>query len=643
MKQIGNIALFTASWTCEYHTRVIEGICRKAQENGYTVSVFICQDGTDLSEKHREGEYNIFTLPDLNDYNGAIVFTETISTKSLKDSIIQQLKQSRIPVVSLSEEVDGMGFVGIDNYRSMSSLMEHMHTEHAYRRLHFVGGWKTNQATNERLHAFLDYAVRCNLKTQNCKIWYSDYTFEGGYEIAASIVESEAKLPDAVICANDKMAIGVAAGLRELGYRVPEDVAVTGFDGNYDAQSNAMRITTVDRPKEALGYRACEALMHAIDTGEQDRIIMETTVSVQESCGCHQNENRSNDDFLHKIYVEKRQDEQYNRLIRDMEDEMMECETLQELVFCIRQNISKTLTEDVWLCLNQSVYFEMTGSGNVQYTRRSLVKVYEDSQYTTKISHEDGIPVFEPIEKNMYPSVWENNDKEAETRLFIPLHFRDNCFGYLVLNGTINMERIPFYYAWIHNISNSLEKLQNMLALKNAICSIDNLAVKDSLTGVYNRTGINRFVVDMVKQANQSHKQLLFVFADVDHLKKINDVYGHEAGDLAICLVARALKKIFGENEMIIRYGGDEFLIVTNHYTQSDVAGRKQLMTELLDIWCEQEKVCFPLTASMGSYHKDNQTVETMEQYINWADESMYRDKCENRHEFLGAATEETE
>lgn len=637
MKAIGNIVLLTASWTCEYHTRVIEGICKQAQEEGYSVSVFVCQDGMDVSDKHKEGEYAIFSLPDLRSYDGAILFTETISTKSLKERILEQIKDSGIPAVSLTEEIEGMGFVGIDNYTSMHLLMEHMYKEHDCRRLHFIGGWKTNYATNERLRAFLDSAAEYKVKSEDCKIWYSDYTFEGGYELAKLIVESGPELPDAVICANDKMAIGVMTGLRALGCRVPQDIAVTGFDGNYDARSNAMRITTVSRPQEAFGERACMALIHTMRTKELDKIVMDTELSVRESCGCRQKEQYSNDDFLCKIYADKKRDERYNRLIRNMEDAMMECETLQELVFCIRQSISKILSEEIYLCLNQSVYYDMTGVGNVQYMKKSLVKGYEDFLYITKISHEDGIPIFEPLEKErLFYGLFDDEAENAASRVFVPLHFRDNCFGYLVLTGTIDMDRIPFYYAWIHNLSNSMENLQNMLALKNAICSIDNLAVKDSLTGVYNRTSINRFVVDMVKQANQTRKQLLFVFADVDHLKKINDVYGHEAGDQAICMVAKALKKVFGEDEMIIRYGGDEFLIVTNHYTQADVADRKRLLSELLEIWSKQEQVKFPLTASLGSYHKDNETIATMEQYINWADECMYRDKCANRREFKG-------
>lgn len=635
MKHTGNIVLLAASWTCEYHTRIINGICEKAKESGYTVSIFVCQDGTEISEKHLEGEYTIFSLPELERYDGAILFAETISSKALRESIVEKLRESKIPTIALSESIDGMGYVGIDNFTSMTQLLEHMHEKHNARKLTFVGGQVESFATSERLRAFLDFTARYKIKPEDCRILYCDYTFDGAYELAHSLIDSKEALPDAFICANDKMAIGFTSALREQGYRVPEDVAVTGFDGSYDSEDHALRITTVDRPKEEVGYRACEALLRAIHTGELEQVVMDTKVSIRESCGCIGHNEGYNDSFIRKLYVEKMHDEKYNRLIRDMDNEMMECETLQELVFCVRQSIGTIQQEEIWLCLNASVYFDMTSGGSLQYTQRMLVKEYDDQIYATKISHEMGLPVFEPIErKKLAPKACIKEGKASGIYLYIPLHFRDNCFGYLVLTGAIDLNRVPNYYAWIHNISNSLENLQNMLALKRAISNIDNMAVKDSLTGVYNRTAINRFVVDTVKQANQAHKTLLFVFADVDHLKKINDVYGHEAGDQAICLVSAALIKVFGTDELIIRYGGDEFLIVTSHFTQADIADRKHLMQELLDTWAERDKVQYPLRVSMGCYYKEQDTVETMEQYIDWADENMYQDKCQNRKEF---------
>ena len=138
--------------------------------------------------------------------------------------------------------------------------------------------------------------------------------------------------------------------------------------------------------------------------------------------------------------------------------------------------------------------------------------------------------------------------------------------------------------------------------------SIDNMAVRDSLTGVYNRMGISRFVVDMVKQANANKRRLLFIFADMDGLKKINDEFGHEAGDQAICLAAESLQEAFRENELIIRYGGDEFLVVSDVLSWEQAEEKKAQITALLKQWQRDEKLPYRLSMSIGYYQKEPDT-----------------------------------
>ena len=159
------------------------------------------------------------------------------------------------------------------------------------------------------------------------------------------------------------------------------------------------------------------------------------------------------------------------------------------------------------------------------------------------------------------------------------------------------------------------------------------MAVRDSLTGVYNRMGINRFVVDMVKQANTSRRRLLFIFADMDGLKKINDEFGHEAGDQVICFAAEALQEAFCEKELIIRYGGDEFLVVSDALCWEQAEEKKAQITALLKQWQRDEKLPYRLSMSIGYYQKEPDTEASMEQYINWADERMYEMKCKNREQ----------
>lgn len=630
MAEVGNIAVFLAGWNSEYQTRLIEGIQKKANEAGYSISIFTCQAGWEISDTHVYGENMIYSLANLKRFDGIICATHTIWMKEAKTALLQRIKESGIPAVSLEESAEGMNFIGIDNYTSMKNMLNHLYEEHGYRRMVFVAGPSNNAESRRRGLAFGDFVHEKNLDLVQCPVWYGDFSFDSGRRIVNRMYEKDRQMPEVFVCANDKMAVGVCNGLKEHGYRVPEDVAVTGFDASYDSERYIPTITSVDRPKEQLGYQACEMLLHTIETGELEMRKVEAGIQIHRSCGCADDALDRSEEIIGQLYAENQNRERYSRAIRNMDDEMSECETLQELVFCIRQNLEKMTTEDVYLCLNQSVYFEMTGHGASGYRNRSIVKKYGSKVYTTIISRQEGMPSFEPFDTaQMFPAIWEQENPSEF--LFVPVHFRDNCLGYLVIKGPFSKENITYYYNWVRKISNALEKLSNILMLKNAVCNIDNLAVMDSLTGVYNRLGITRYVTELVDWANTGQHGLMFVFADLDRLKHINDQYGHEAGDQAICLVANALQEVFGKNEMLLRYGGDEFLLVSRLLEPAQMEEKQQKVSKKLAEWKEKDKLEYPLSVSIGYYYKEGQVSGTLEDYIERADESMYRYKCQNR------------
>ena len=147
--------------------------------------------------------------------------------------------------------------------------------------------------------------------------------------------EEAGKIPRALCCANDEMALGACNRLKQLGYQVPQDIAVTGFDGSYDTQRYIPGITTVARPKETLGYTAMQLLLQEIETGKKQELILSSRVAVHESCGCVLEDKKRVVSAIETLYFEKKENEKYTYQIRNMEDEMMECESLEELIFCI--------------------------------------------------------------------------------------------------------------------------------------------------------------------------------------------------------------------------------------------------------------------------------------------------------------------
>jgi len=112
---------------------------------------------------------------------------------------------------------------------------------------------------------------------------------QSGHEAGERLLAEHAgNLPDAVVCANDQMAIGVLQSLARAGVRVPSDVSVVGFDDIYPGSLQHPPLTTVHQPMRQLGQRACERLLERIAAPELAPTVqvLATELVVRASCGC---------------------------------------------------------------------------------------------------------------------------------------------------------------------------------------------------------------------------------------------------------------------------------------------------------------------------------------------------------------------
>lgn len=156
-----------------------------------------------------------------------------------------------------------------------------------------------------------------------------------------------------------------------------------------------------------------------------------------------------------------------------------------------------------------------------------------------------------------------------------------------------------------------------MTALKNEII------FTDCLTGLYNRVDLEFL---HKRACNKKDCWVSGIMIDLNGFKQINDNYGHAEGDLALCIVADLLRKSFSEYGVVIRYAGDEFVIMLN--TTDDQLIQKIIKSAKKNFVTENEKSDKPyqLSASMG-YAITNLSNETIDDFMNRIDEQMYQDK----------------
>lgn len=157
--------------------------------------------------------------------------------------------------------------------------------------------------------------------------------------------------------------------------------------------------------------------------------------------------------------------------------------------------------------------------------------------------------------------------------------------------------------------------------------ALRSLSLLDDLTGLYNRRGFMRLSEQHLKLARRTNRGSLLVFADVDHLKQINDTYGHKEGDAALIEAAGILKATFRTSDVIARIGGDEFavLAIEARKDSGDVLASR-LREKLRDRNAHKHHT-YQLSLSVGVACLDPSAISSLEDLMVEADKALYEQK----------------
>jgi signal transduction histidine kinase/DNA-binding LacI/PurR family transcriptional regulator/PleD family two-component response regulator len=200
---------------------------------------------------------------------------------------VQDFIASGHPVVFVGI-AEGEPAVDIDNESGVRQAMSHL-LDHGHRRIAFIAGHPEDiwGDTGKRLDAYRAFVREHNLASDERLVAYGLHTVQGGRQAMRQTLQN--KIPfTAVLASNDESAIGALQALQEAGLRVPQDVALIGFDNRPEVLAQTPSLTTVHMPIFERGYRALELLLEHITGQKQDCQIVEfpTRLVIRQSCGC---------------------------------------------------------------------------------------------------------------------------------------------------------------------------------------------------------------------------------------------------------------------------------------------------------------------------------------------------------------------
>jgi len=179
----------------------------------------------------------------------------------------------------------------------------------------------------------------------------------------------------------------------------------------------------------------------------------------------------------------------------------------------------------------------------------------------------------------------------------------------------------------------NFEKQQNKT--EQLLAQMEELSVKDPLTGAYNRRFLIRYLESSIGTAKAEGKNIAIVMFDIDKFKRINDDYGHLVGDEVIKAIASVLLKSCRDYDIVSRYGGEEFILVLPGASEEVAIKRAEQIRETFGNMKHSNEIDRPITIS-GGVAELSPSMHSTEDFIKYADDNLYIAKETGRNKIVG-------
>ncbi len=625
-----------------YQATVLEGIFKKANEFNFDVLVFTTfVKATHPNKEYLKGEANIFNVINFDELDGVILLTLAFKYHSdnvIYDQVQKLLKEKcRCPVITIDETMDDYECISTDDEESFRGITDHVIDVHNCRKIFFLAGEKDTATSDMRYRGFVKSLKNHNIEPDEKCIFYGEFWYTFGERIAGQIADGLLEKPEAVIAASDYIALGFISEACKRGYNIPEDIIVTGYDSVIESRTNEITLTSFVPPISESGEYAVVRLYEQIhkENLNYNRTFFGKLVCGM-SCGCRISNSgkRDRNDYGYTAPYLSNEIDMQKFLMSYMTETLTESASMDE---CFNKVLNHAYLVDncmeYFLCTcdswdivkddDDSIYGNSAG-----YTEKMKVCVYrcipdlfhEWKEYTGTDPYIDTF--FET--SRMLPKIFDDHRDVAAVFYFAPVHFNGRRIGYSVMrcahgNATINF----IYQLWSRFVNNALE----MIRVRELLYM---MSTHDIMTGLFNRNSLKHHINKQLEHSRMKDLELYVQFIDMNRLKFINDVYGHDAGDEAIKVLAQIVSSVYTTDCACVRMGGDEFVVIGCHDdAENEIKCKTQVIKNLLENYNLTSKKEYDVTASFGSEIGRPLTFEDVESMINIADERMYEYKKE--------------
>ena len=598
--------------------RFIKGLGQKLSENG--MSLFIYDITADLywQEDVVQAETSVFQLVDFSVTDILVIMYEKIKSKKIADDLVRRAKEHNVPVIMVDSVYEGCCSICVDYKGAFEKIVRHVVEVHGVKNPHLLAGLRDNIFSDERIEAFRKVIEDNGIPFTEDRVSYGDFWAVPARNAMEKLLES-GNIPDAVICANDIMAINAFTVFKEHGYKVPEDVIITGFDGIDEINFSKPKITSVSCGTSCFTDMVFDEICIIAKHGfSPKKLYVRPDLLINGSCGCCDSPDESEADVMKRFNDRFYRFQDDNMTLAQMTGKMLSAKEIWEIASLMFNDVIKnTICLINKECTNHSTDYFGTSHG------------FSDEMFLI-FDNINPRFVLQPFRRDQLMPGLENAVATGYPIIFNSVSFMEVPVGYLCFcfpeYNMVDYTKIPQI---VNYLGYGIGGYINMCYQHYLNERISHIYQLDQLTELYTRRA---FMEEFNKcRKTRNGMAMTVILADLDGLKHINDNFGHAEGDSAIKAVANALACSCPPDSLTVRLGGDEMLaIIFGEYNPLMV---KQNIVRYLEEYNSSHSLDYIVSASVGYYLSVMGDETDFEELVRSADLSLYKEKiAKKRH-----------
>lgn len=620
------IGVLMCDVTSDYQNHLCRHISFCGKKFNYNVLFFTSFTAYGTTTKNSKAEFNIINLPPYEKLDAILLYLDSYTEKQIY-TLREHLKKCKGPIVCLRRKFDNYYSVLIDDTYAISKMVHHFADVHHFKRIAFMSGPSNHPDSINRLNCYHRTLEELGLKYDESLVFEGDFWKGKSKEAVHYFTEELEVMPEAIICANDYMAISLCTELILQGFIVPDDIAISGFDGTAGSKTSMPPLTTLSVDTDEIVDTAMQIINDVFDGKSVDlEHFIRPKETIRNSCGCNTYDMRT------MIMTQAKRAMDYEEVVRlslhntftaiSLES-LQSCESIGMYLHLLDSEYSQM--KNLFVCLGEgrNSTYPKYRSNRAGYAKRShsVYSFIDCQELTTSV-----------FETNMLLPPEAILDEQM-IYFFYPLHHQDYTFGYIAIEYFDEHSCNRIFNNWLATIGNAIEKVRVANESLKILNELNNLYIHDSLTGLYNRRGFEQISTQQFGNCMRNGKQAMILGVDMDNLKTVNDLYGHLHGDLALKTISKALQHAAVHNEVCARVGGDEFNVIGVNYTEEKAAIFIERLYEYLKKANEENKYPYLVDVSYGLILASKEDKLSLEDCMNLSDAKLYEQKRKKKKE----------